>query len=401
MIQKSLFVFILIIFFSCSGDSSDDDSSYLNDSVTNQTSNNSSDSNTNNSGQSNSGQNSNDDSQSSFDRSKMLEFTVDKIIIPAFDDLEAKLNDLKSSYNKFNSDMTDNNLDDLRNKWLLSYKAWQHVEMYDIGKAMKDYYAFKSNVYPVDTVRVKVNIEKGEYDLNNPNNYDSQGLPTMDYLLYGLDKDTSKVINHFKNDQKISNYLGKIIDEIISTTASVNSDWKSSKEEFVKSIENSASSNLNMLINDFIYYYEKRFRANKFGIPGGVFSSSALPDRVEGYYSKIYSKELSLEAFSSIKNFFNGISHENKDISGTGLKSYLDFLDPNKTQLLSDEINNQFNIAENSINELNNNFSEQTSTGLLKLLTTYDNIQKAVVLLKVDMLQILNINVDYVDADGD
>ena len=401
MIQKSLFVFVLIIFFSCSGDSSDDDSSYLNDSVTNQTSNNSSDSNTNNSGQSNTGQNSNDDSQSSFDRSKMLEFTVDKIIIPAFDDLEAKLNDLKSSYNKFNSDMTDNNLDDLRNKWLLSYKAWQHVEMYDIGKAMKDYYAFKSNVYPVDTVRVKVNIEKGEYDLNNPNNYDSQGFPTMDYLLYGLDKDTSKVINHFKNDQKISNYLGKIIDEIISTTASVNSDWKSTKEEFVKSIENSASSNLNMLINDFIYYYEKRFRANKFGIPGGVFSSSALPDRVEGYYSKIYSKELSLEAFSSIKNFFNGISHENKDISGTGLKSYLDFLDPNKTQLLSDEINNQFNVAENSINELNNNFSEQTSTGLLKLLTTYDNIQKAVVLLKVDMLQILNINVDYVDADGD
>ena len=401
MIQKSLFVFVLIIFFRCSGVSSDDDSSYLNDSVTNQTSNNSSDSNTNNSGQSNTGQNSNDDSQSSFDRSKMLEFTVDKIIIPAFDDLEAKLNDLKSSYSKFNSDMTDNNLDDLRNKWLLSYKAWQHVEMYDIGKAMKDYYAFKSNVYPVDTVRVKVNIEKGEYDLNNPNNYDSQGFPTMDYLLYGLDKDTSKVINHFKNDQKISNYLGKIIDEIISTTASVNSDWKSSKEEFVKSIENSASSNLNMLINDFIYYYEKRFRAMKFGIPGGVFSSSALPGTVEGYYSKIYSKELSLEAFTSIKNFFNGISHENKDISGTGLKSYLDFLDPNKTQLLSDEINNQFNIAENSINELNNNFSEQTSTGLLKLLTTYDNIQKAVVLLKVDMLQILNINVDYVDADGD
>ena len=401
MIQKRLFVFVLIIFFSCSGDSSDDDSSYLSDTVTNQTSNNSSDSSTNHSGQSNTGQNSNDDSQSSFDRSKMLEFTVDKIIIPAFDDLEAKLNDLKSSYNKFNSDMTDNNLDDLRNKWLLSYKAWQHVEMYDIGKAMKDYYAFKSNIYPVDTVRVKVNIEKGEYDLNNPNNYDSQGFPTMDYLLYGLDKDTSKVINHFKNDQKISNYLGKIIDEIIITTASVNSDWKSTKEEFVKSIENSASSNLNMLINDFIYYYEKRFRANKFGIPGGVFSSSALPDRVEGYYSKIYSRELSLEAFSSIKNFFNGISHENKDISGTGLKSYLDFLDPNKTQLLSDEINNQFNIVENSINELNNNFSNQTSTGLLKLLTTYDNIQKAVVLLKVDMLQILNINVDYVDADGD
>ena len=396
MIKKSLYLFILLLLFHCS-ENSTEDSVTLNDSLRDQTQNNSD----NHNDQTNLNQDSNTDSGSTFDRTKMLEFTVDKIIIPAFDDLETKLNNLKISYNKFNSDMTDDNLEDLRNNWLISYKAWQHVEIYDIGKAMKDYYAFKSNVYPVDTVRVKVNIEKGEYDLNNPNNYDSQGFPTMDYLLYGLDKDTSKVLNHFKNDQKISNYLGKIIDEIISTTASVNSDWKSTKEEFVKSIENSASSNLNMLINDFIYYYEKRFRAMKFGIPGGVFSSSALPDRVEGYYSKIYSKELSLEAFSSIKNFFNGISHENKDISGTGLKSYLDFLDPNKTQLLSDEINNQFNIAENSINELNNNFSEQTSTGLLKLLTTYDNIQKAVVLLKVDMLQILNINVDYVDADGD
>jgi hypothetical protein len=396
MIKKSLYLFILLLLFHCS-ENSTEDSVALNDSLRDQTQNNSDNLND----QTNQNQNSNTNSISTFDRTKMLEFTVDKIIIPAFDDLETKLNNLKLSYNKFNSDMTYDNLEDLRNNWLISYKAWQHVEMYDIGKAMKDYYAFKSNVYPVDTVRVKVNIEKGEYDLNNPNNYDSQGFPTMDYLLYGLDKESSKVINHFKNDQKISNYLGKIIDEIISTTASVNSDWKSSKGEFVKSIENSASSNLNMLINDFIYYYEKRFRAMKFGIPGGVFSSSALPGTVEGYYSKIYSKELSLEAFSSIKNFFNGISHENKDISGTGLKSYLDFLDPNKTQLLSDEINNQFNIAENSINELNNNFSEQTSTGLLKLLTTYDNIQKAVVLLKVDMLQILNINVDYVDADGD
>ena len=399
MINRILYFLSLIIIISCS-DSSTDDSHAINESLINQTSNNSSDSNNNND-QSISNQNSNNDSQSSYDRSKMLEFTVEKIIIPAFDDLEAKLNELKGSYSKFNSDMTNNNLDDLRNKWLLSYKAWQHVEMYDIGKAMEDYYAFKGNVYPVDTVRVKINIEKGEYDLNNPNNYDAQGFPTIDYLLYGLDKEMPKIIDHFKNDQKISNYLGKIIDELISSTSSVNSHWKSTKGEFIKSIENSATSNLNMLINDFIFYYEKRFRANKFGIPGGVFSSSALPDRVEGFYSKIYSKELAQEAFTSIKNFFNGISHENKDVIGTGVKSYLDFLDSNKTKLLSDDINNQFTIAENSISELNDNFNLQVKDGLIKLLTTYDDIQKAVVLLKVDMLQILNINVDYVDADGD
>jgi hypothetical protein len=32
---------------------------------------------------------------------------------------------------------------------------------------------------------------------------------------------------------------------------------------------------------------------------------------------------------------------------------------------------------------------------------SYDELQKAVVLLKVDMLQALNVSVDYIDADGD
>ena len=51
--------------------------------------------------------------------------------------------------------------------------------------------------------------------------------------------------------------LGKIIDELISSTSSVNSHWKSTKGEFIKSIENSATSNLNMLINDFIFITKK------------------------------------------------------------------------------------------------------------------------------------------------
>jgi len=35
------------------------------------------------------------------------------------------------------------------------------------------------------------------------------------------------------------------------------------------------------------------------------------------------------------------------------------------------------------------------------MLSTYDAIQKTVVMLKVDMFQNLNISVDYADADGD
>ena len=337
----------------------------------------------------------------SFDREQMLTFIVSQIIIPSFDNLDINLGELKTSFNLFNGAITEENLTDLRNKWLDAYKAWQSVEMFNIDKAMEGYYLFKSNTYPVDTTRVKTNIENGTYDLENPNNYSAQGFPTIDYLLYGLDNDSSKIINHFRDNTKNRDYLGAIIGALVDNTKDIKDNWKTVKDEFVKSTENTASSNLNMMVNDFIYYYEKGFRAHKFGIPGGVFSSGALPDKVEGYYSKVFTKELALVAMTSIKNFFNGISFENNKVKGQCLKSYLDYIESSKEKLLSDEINAQLDIAEKSINQLDNSFVGQINSDLTNLLRTYDDIQATVVLLKVDMLQVLNINVDYADADGD
>jgi hypothetical protein len=53
------------------------------------------------------------------------------------------------------------------------------------------------------------------------------------------------------------------------------------------------------------------------------------------------------------------------------------------------------------LSELDENFYNQINDNNTKFLRVYDAIQEVVVLLKVDMLQLLSINVDYVDADGD
>ena len=58
-------------------------------------------------------------------------------------------------------------------------------------------------------------------------------------------------------------------------------------------------------------------------------------------------------------------------------------------------------IALQKINELDDDFVSQIETNNIKLLQTYDAIQEIVVLLKVDMLQLLSVTVDYIDADGD
>ena len=191
---------------------------------------------------------------------------------------------------------------------------------------------------------------------------------------------------------------------MLELTNSVIDDWDNSyRDTFISSTENTATSSINMMTNDFIYYYEKRFRANKIGIPAGVFSGGTLPDRVEGYYKRSVSKTLATEALNAIIKFFDGVAFDNNSSQiGPSFSDYVDFLETKKNNTpLGDLITDQFEISKTAIGELNDDFTLQLDENKLKMLEAYDKIQAAVVLMKVDMLQALNINVDYVDADGD
>ena len=70
-----------------------------------------------------------------------------------------------------------------------------------------------------------------------------------------------------------SNYVNTIWNQMDRLTQEVLTDWKNSyKNTFINSKSNTATSSLNKLVNDFIFYYEKGLRANKIGIPAGIFS---------------------------------------------------------------------------------------------------------------------------------
>ena len=79
---------------------------------------------------------------------------------------------------------------------------------------------------------------------------------------------------------------------------------------------------------------------------------------------------------------------------------YLLKLDPTN-QILTDEITQKFENSENMISQLDQNFANQIINNNIKMLQTFDAIQEAVPLFKIDMLALININIDYVDADGD
>ncbi len=334
-------------------------------------------------------------------RKDLLKNLVDNIILPSYNDFSNKLSAMNNSLIDFSNNVTQDNLDQLRSDWLKCYKSWQHIEMYDIAKAEQIYYRLRMNAYPCNSTIINQNINNEVTDISTSNysNYTSQGFPALDYMLYGLDQDSTIILDFYTdpiNGFKYINYLTVIINNMVLNTEMVISDWQINRSSFINSTTNTATSSLNMLTNDFIFYYEKGFRANKIGIPAGVFSPAALPFNVEAYHKKNISKTLALEALSAIEKFFKGQSYD-LSTDGLGLDTYVNFLDND----LDDLILSKFNNANNKILLLNDNFVTQINQDKLQMLICYDAIQEAVVLLKTDMLQNLNINVDYIDADGD
>ncbi|WP_420574148.1 imelysin family protein [Kordia sp.] len=336
-----------------------------------------------------------------FDRAAMLENIADNIVIPSYQNLNTDLGALVTAKDNFNTTPNQANLDALRTAWLTAYKAWQHVESFNIGLAEQTLYYFQMNTYPVNTTDVENNVASGSYDLGHPNNNDAVGFPALDYMLYGLAGTDAEIVNKYTtatDAAKYKTYLSDLVDQMQMLTQSVLNDWTSSyRDTFVASTSNTATSAANKFVNDFIFYYEKGLRANKIGIPAGNFSSTSLPDRVEGFYNEEASKELALEALTAVQNIFNGTQFGGS-ATGESFKTYLTSLERTELATL---INNQFNTARGKIQALNSNFITQINTDNTKMTEAYDALQAAVVLLKVDMLQAFNISVDYVDADGD
>ena len=345
---------------------------------------------------------SNENIVDNFDRQSMLENITDNIILPAFDDFSEKIEVLELSVITFSNDLDLASLEQVQSHWFEAYKTWQYIEMFSLEKAEEIYYVQKMNTYPATVSKIENNISTGIYDLDsNNNNWVAQGFPTLDYLLFGIADNASNTLLFYQNNDNIAHlkYLKDVVSQMVSITEVVRQDWISIRDIFVSSSDNSATSSLNTLTNDFIYYFEKGLRTNKFGIPSGVFSgNNTRSSKVEAYYNSNVSKLLSLEALNAVKNFYIGQSYKSTS-SGKSLKDYIEYM--TEDTILSSTISTKFDQANELINGLNDNFVSQINADNNRMIAVFEKLQEGVVLLKTDMLSILSISVDYIDADGD
>ncbi|MDA9749684.1 imelysin family protein [Flavobacteriaceae bacterium] len=410
-ILKILFSILVVI--SCSKDS--DEVSYQVNTQTNQSSNtsSSSSSNTSTDSSSTSGSTSTDSSSTSgststdsssqndnFDRSSILINYSENIIIPRYNTFKVSMDNLKNTIDTFITSPTLENYDLVQLNWIEAYKKWQYIEVFNIGKAEQIMFNLTMNTFPLSKERIDSNIENEKTDLTNPNDWAAQGFPAIDYMLHGIADNKESVIEIYNSNTKYSGYLNTLVSTMSANTDIVVEDWETYKDSFNSSYENNATSAFNMMVNDFVFYFEKGLRTNKIGIPAGRFSSQPLPDRIEAYYfSKNgfgnISKVLALESRNGAEELFLGKDSSGNE--GASYKTYLDYLETDigssvQTKLLS---------AKDAINALDDNFLDQINNNNTLMLVAFDALQTIVVNLKTDMLSNFNVAVDYTDADGD
>jgi predicted lipoprotein len=340
------------------------------------------------------------DEQSNFDRAAMLENYGNNIILPAFESLQTSVDDLQVAAQDFETEPTPQNLEMLQEALKNARLAWQDVSPFQFGPSESVLLRASLNTYPVDTTKVSDRVSSGEYSFGTINSRDAAGLPALGYLLHGLGDTNEKILAMYTTDPDAQNRLDYLLDNITFIKEQVDTatnDWQASGGDYIGmflSEENAGTdvgSSLGMLINSYVKHYERFLRDGKIGIPAGVRSAGTpRPLAVEAYYSG-YSVELASANLQQVENIFTGGD-------GRGIDDNLEALNAGD---LSQEIQTQINESQSALEGLNDPLSQQIEENNDPVLTTFEDMQQVVTLVKADMTSILGITITYQDNDGD
>jgi predicted lipoprotein len=341
----------------------------------------------------------------SFDREALLVNWADNIIVPSYKNFTAVSEDLKEKTQQFTDNPTTANLKALREVYIEGYVQFQTVSVFAIGQAETINYRVRLNTYPADVTSIRQKASSGDFNFELPSSYDEQGFPALDYLINGIAGTDEEIVQAYSsgpNANSYKSYLNSVSASINSLTKEVLNHWESGfRDDFVSNTSSSRTGSIDRFTNEYIKYYEKFLRSGKIGIPSGIFTGNPVPENVEAYYSGSLSKTLYVKSLETVQDIFNG-KHFGSAGSGLSFRQYLEYQNSIKGgQSLANLIDSQFKAIRNQASKLNPNLVEQVKTSNNVMLEAFDELQKNVILLKVDMMQALSISVDYVDSDGD
>lgn len=339
-----------------------------------------------------------------FDRSEMLKNYAEHYIIPGFESLQSEVVALKNASNSYVSAPTNENLANLRNNFSSALNAWQKVSFINFGPSGNINLRAQINVYPTNTTAINTNIQDGNYSFSAANNFSAKGFQAVDYLIYGIKSDDATIHQLYSDSSAVGTYLKDVVEEMSENVDFVVSEWSGSyKATFIaNSTSNAQGSAVSEMMNNLSQHYETYVRKGKLGLPLGIgtFSQTILEDHVEAYYQGTSLPYLKT-ALTGIEYFIEGKSLDGSS-DGSGLAEYLDFVDAQSNGTnLSEVIQDQFENALSEINDINAPLSDALNDQNTDCNEAYQELQKLVPLIKVNMTSALGVQITYQDNDGD
>lgn len=332
-----------------------------------------------------------------YDRASLVTNLSDNIIVPRYAALNTSVNQLKTDIDAFIANPTLTTHGTALATFNQTYKNWQACSTFEFGPASTQTLRGSINTYPIDVTQINNNINSQNYNLETASNIDAKGLPALDYLLAGVGNDAQGVVDFYKtaDSTKRKTYLNDIITNVQTKVNTVNTAWTTYQTEFKALTGTDAGSALGMLVNAINFDYEKYIRDGKIGIPAGVRSlGTPQPNSCEALYTQ-QSLALATEAITKLQELYNGGT-------GIGLDDYLNYLNAqHNNEPLNTKILNQFSAIKTALNNLNAPLSAEVTNNTQQVKAAYQEMQKMVVYLKVDLSSSIGILITYADNDGD
>jgi predicted lipoprotein len=341
-----------------------------------------------------------------FDRAAMLENLADRLILPAYERLEAETSALKSAVDDLAGSPDSAHAEAARVALRGAWTAWQSASAYELGPAAGVVLRQRLNTFPAKASTIEANVKAGTWNLESVSNYEAKGFPALDYLLHGPGGSIDSLLAALADPATGENrgkYMRALADEIASRAAAVREAWDPTggdyRKDFVSKVGTDIGSSLGELVNQFNFDYEI-LKNPKIGIPAGKKTLGvALPEKVEAYYAG-YSVALARAQLDALENLFRG-----RDTAGADSLGFDDYLDALGTRYqdgrLSEAIKDRFAVVRDALEALDDPLSETIKTEPAKVDKAYEEIQRMVVLTKTDMPSAMSVSITYQDSDGD
>ena len=342
------------------------------------------------------------------DRKPLLENLADQVIIPAYTQLNTEVAALNTSISAFVNTPNTTTLAKAKADFLKAYSTWQRVEFFDFGPAFDQTLRAQANTFPTDNFSIENNVNTGTIALTSISNNNKKGFPALDFLLFGDNKTDQQILDLYTSDSKAQNrknYLAAVSEDLKKVVSNVYGAWNAGegnyRATFIQKDGTDVGSSLGQFINALSQSMESFTRDAKIGIPLGKRSQGILiPKNTEAYYSG-NSIALASANVQGIIDAFRGATNANA-AQTQSLLSYLNQLGAKYNGAnLSDALDQQLQTALAKMKTIPDPYSKSLETHSNQANETYLELQKTVILVKVDLASALGILISYQDNDGD